>query len=290
LNPRFSALAFASIIAGCVLLIHCGKNDSGAAQGGDSTATVGPKVAKSIGGKRRHFGDSARDSVGTEGFYVNYFYWNALRANRSLYGTKYPKGTLYLNVKGENVGLSFGNHEGGWAVLKVLKDTSKFEEPEEGSRSTCFLFRSDDTLYWAWEQWSRRFIPFLRLGKDVKSIDDAYGKILFDGRYACSGNLPCGDSLKVHSDSVMGMKKGELHLWYAKDWIDPNPAMDVMVLRNADTVMYFSYAVGDSGIELFSLLPAAGCSSFSDENCHFADGRKGLKAGDLRRLADAKVQ
>jgi hypothetical protein len=277
----------ACLLAIAILLSACGKK-GGAERGAGGTA-----------GKAKAAGDSTAAATAPpghafDGFYIHRGYLDGLKTSRSIFKTRFPHGTVYLQIHGDSVVMDYSNHEGGNGRLRVDSGSGPMSRPAEGQMGGGeIVFRPQGgASALAWETGTDSAIEFIRLPKPIRTINQLYGRLLLDGVYRCVaeagkvGQGRCLDTVVISGDSLRGLKGGLRRLGPAIDWLDNMPQMDFMEMAGADTASW-AYTVSADKLEFFAIdLPKA-CKSLDDYDCPLTEAKPGSKVLELIRIGGA---
>jgi hypothetical protein len=270
--------------------IGCGKKHGNEA----SQARIGPDTASASRGddslqteeRAEPAKRGAAVSHGLDGFYVNKEYLEGLIRNRSIFATRFPARSVYLQVHGDSAELDFSNHEGLMAGLRPLGDSGLVKDPAGEDRPAAVaLGRIKDSLYLAWESGSAFAAEFIRMGGGINTIYALYHSLLLDGKYLCGDARMCRDTVTLAGDSIFGLMGRNHHIQVAIDWLDNLPQMDYFVLSNADSSFHLAYQSSGEKLELFEIALPQGCRSFRDYECPLADATRRKKVLELHRIA-----
>jgi hypothetical protein len=262
-----------------VLLIGCGRRDSGEAE-----ARIGADTTLASAALDRTGWDSAAAgrvgsgaAGGFDGFYVEEKYYRELRANRSVFSTKFPNGTLYLQIRGDSVVMDYSNHEGGSGALIVDSGSGPLKAPGRGTMGggPVAVRRLDDSTLEGWENGADAPARFLKMPSGTQTIESVYSALLLDGAYRCADKPLCGEKVVFSGNAVTGLT-GKTGLRIVMDWMDNMPQMDYLEFTGADSAR-MAYKVSEAGLELFAIdLPAA-CKSLDDYDCPLTEAKPGKR-------------
>jgi hypothetical protein len=269
---RLRACLLACFLAIAVVLSACGKKGD-AERGAEGTA-----------GEAKAAGDSAARTGppghAFDGFYIHRGYLDSLKSSRSIFKTRFPHGTVYLQIHGDSVVMDYGNHEGGNGRLRVDSGSGPLSRPAEGQMGGGdVVFRPQGgASVLAWETGTDSAVEFIKLSKPIRTINQLYGRLLLDGVYRWAG-----DTVVISGDSIRGLKGGLRRISLAIDWLDNMPQMDFMKVAGADTVSW-AYTVSADKLEFFAIdLPKA-CKSLDDYDCPLTDAKPGKRLLELIRI------
>lgn len=242
------------------VLFGCGRRDSGEAEAGIGAAGA------------------------FDGFYVEEKYYGALRANRSIFATRFPNGTLYLQIHGDSVVMDYSNHEGGSGALIVDSGSGPLKSPGHGTMGAgpVTVRRIDGSTIEGWENGADAPSRFLKMPSGMRTIEGVYSALLLDGEYRCADKPLCGERVVISGNAVAGLK-GMTGFRIVMDWLDNMPQMDYLEFAGTDSTR-MAYKVTQAGLELFAIdLPAA-CESLEDYDCPLTEAKPGKRLLRLSRI------
>jgi hypothetical protein len=220
-----------------ILFSACGKKTDA-----DRGAEDADRGSGASAGKAEAASSTGRHAC--DGFYIHKAYLDSLKSSRSIFKTRFPNGTVSLQIHGDSVVMDFSNHEGGTGRLRVDSGTGPLSRPEAGQMGGGDLvFRPQGgALALAWQTGTDSAVEFIKLPRSIRTIRQLYGRLLLDGVYRCVGEGLCTDTVFISGDSLTGLKGGTRRIRPAIDWLDNMPQMDFLDLTGPDTVSW-AYAV-----------------------------------------------
>jgi hypothetical protein len=256
------------------LLTACGKRDeapgAGAASPPDSTRADSAASDTAIAKLRME-----------DGFYVHKDYFENLIRNQSIFGTKFPAGTLSLHFRNDSAFFNYANHDGGGSPVAVLE-----KEGPVADSSRCYVVKRNDSLITAWERSAGKFMSFLRKPSPRGQIGDLYESLLLNGKYRCRESDPCDEAVIIRGDSLRGINHAAFRLAYTSDWADNMPQMDYFILENRDHTLYYAYRIFDDLLSLYAIELPAACKSMRDYQCPLSEAKIGDKLFEMEKIDD----
>lgn len=269
MGARASAVIMASFIFAGVV-VFSGKMDGC----NDKTAPDSAALAK-----------NARGAMGgLDGFYVEEKYLRELKKNQSIFATKFPAGTLYLQIRGDSVVMDYSNHEGGGGDLIVDSGSGPLKSPGKGTLGggPVVVRRLGDSVIEAWENGADGAFRFLKMPAERQTIESVYSGLFLDGEYVCAEKQLCEERVVIDNGAVTGLK-GKTRLRIVMDWLDNMPQMDYLEFAGEDSTR-MAYTLSQAGLELFAIdLPAA-CKSMEDYDCPLTEAKRGKRLLWLSRV------
>lgn len=267
------------------MVFGCGRRDSGEAE-----ARIGADTTLAFAAIDRTGADSAAGRAGSgaagafDGFYVEEKYYRGLQANRSVFATKFPNGTLYLQIRGDSAVMDYSNHEGGSGVVIVDSGSGPLKAPGHGTMGAgpVAVRRLDSSTIEGWENGADAPSRFLKMPAGIGTIEGVYSAMLLDGEYRCADKPLCEERVVISGNAVTGLK-GRTGLRIVMDWMDNMPQMDYLEFSGPDSTR-MAYKVTEAGLELFGIdLPSA-CESMEDYDCPLTEAKPGKRLLWLSRV------
>ncbi|MDB5106434.1 MAG: hypothetical protein JWP91_4123 [Fibrobacteres bacterium] len=226
-----------------------------------------------------------------DGFYLDRTYYQGLKRSLSIFATKFPSGSVYLQIHGSAIVTDYNNHEGGAAILKAAPDSAALKDPgSDTSVSAPFIAvrAVNDSVLEAWEAGKDAGAEFLKMGEGIGTIYDVYGGLILDGVYACTEKGACRDTVVIKGDSIEGLPAGKRKLDLAIDWLDNMPQMDFFDLAAPGDSLRFAFKASKDRLDLFDIILPKDCKSFQDYDCPLVDAKRGRKVLALKRIQGGK--
>ncbi len=247
-------------------LAACGRHENSAGSNAPSRDSSGMS-----GGSQRMLDTSMN------GGYVNRAYLESLLRNKSIFGTNFPKGAVFLSIRNDTTYFDDNNHDGFSASCFVLN-----EEKRISDSSQCYLVREKDSGLALWERWDPEFVRFERTGSP--RIEDLYAKYLIAGRYICKDSDYCSDTVTLTGDSSFGINRRNLAFKYVIDWADNMPQMDYVVLKGGDTSIWYAYAVHENAMDFFKIDISDSCLNYDDNDCPMYEAKRGKRLFEMKKI------
>jgi hypothetical protein len=266
-------------------LVGCSRRDTGEAEakiGADTTLAFA--ALDKTGSDSMAAGSGPGSKGAFDGFYVEEKYYGALKKNRSIFATKFPNGTLYLQIRGDSVVMDYSNHEGGSGAIIVDSGSGPLKAPGHGTMGAgpVTVRRLDSSTIEAWENGAEAPSRFLKMPAGTGTIESVYSALFLDGEYRCADLPLCGEQVVIAGNVVTGLK-GKTGFRIVMDWLDNMPQMDYLEFTGTDSTR-MAYKVTEGGLELFGIdLPTA-CKSMEDYDCPLTEAKPGKRLLWLSRV------